>query len=228
MWRGDFFPGCQLLRPLPPCHSWPSQVSASACGSCLSVDCFQTAPVRVTWPKRAQLHVRQFSYCCSNSGKKRILLFTFLYFIFIFHQSWEPLVLKRLNWDVSSVLAIDYLDHILVKLPELCAAGQQNPPSSSPLRSSNILSQSSSSAISSPRSTKRPFSLTTSSSPSSSSSCPSSGQKRFRSCDHFVSCKVPEQSSLSNSFSSLHDTVRRHASTLISLCSTGKCTVFVF
>ncbi|KAI2807992.1 G1/S-specific cyclin-D1, partial [Blomia tropicalis] len=33
--------------------------------------------------------------------------------------NWELLVLKRLQWDVSSILAIDYLDHILVNLPEL-------------------------------------------------------------------------------------------------------------
>lgn len=31
-------------------------------------------------------------------------------------KGWELLVLKRLKWDVSSVVAIDYLDYLLVRL----------------------------------------------------------------------------------------------------------------
>lgn len=149
-------------------------------------------------------------------------------------QTWETLILKRLNWDVSSILATDYLDHILVKLSQLVAQSSSpsdehlsfHTSSSSPSscctareahpgsRPSNILSQSSPFvAISSLPSTKRPLESSPSSSYSSHFATSYSVRSKRRKVEHPSTSLQP---------ATLHETVRRHASTLISLCSTGK------
>ncbi|CAG2119399.1 unnamed protein product, partial [Medioppia subpectinata] len=39
---------------------------------------------------------------------------------------WELLVLRRLQWDVSTVVATDYLDHLLVRIPEISPKQSNN------------------------------------------------------------------------------------------------------
>ena len=135
-------------------------------------------------------------------------------------------MLSRLNWDMSSVLATDYLDHILNILPKNLFFGHENdsfPICSCPditnndcvhhnynlhhyYQSGPVLSQSNT-AIVYPN-TKRQLES------SCSHMCPARS-KRFRS-DH------QNQDSLNFNNNCLQHTIRRHASILISLCSTGK------
>lgn len=47
--------------------------------------------------------------------KISIFLFNSLYFIFL--QQWELIVLNKLKWNISSVTPLDFLEHLLVRLP---------------------------------------------------------------------------------------------------------------
>lgn len=38
-------------------------------------------------------------------------------FFFFFLQQWELIVLNKLKWNISSVTPLDFLEHLLVRLP---------------------------------------------------------------------------------------------------------------
>lgn len=151
-------------------------------------------------------------------------------------QNWELLVLKRLQWDVSSILAIDYLDHILVNLPELVQNSydrQHNGRSHHNHYTSSCLTVWPSQYCTANDITdhhhhhhnqrhhshhnRQHQCMTSSNKRSMGDETEVSSAKRFKTVEH-------RQSSVTD----IQQTIRRHASTLISLCSTGKLTLSFF
>lgn len=42
---------------------------------------------------------------------------TYLFFLFVCFQQWELIVLSKLKWNISSVTPLDFLEHLLIRLP---------------------------------------------------------------------------------------------------------------
>lgn len=62
-----------------------------------------------------------FAHCCAMSTFF-LYIFAFLLIVsflshFISMQQWELIVLSKLKWNISSVTPLDFLEHLLVRLP---------------------------------------------------------------------------------------------------------------
>lgn len=49
--------------------------------------------------------------------KKNAELFISFFSLFLLLQQWELIVLSKLKWNISSVTPLDFLEHLLIRLP---------------------------------------------------------------------------------------------------------------